>query len=355
MTGSGAARALRGLRDLPPVYFALVMATGIISRGLLNDGWPHASRVLLVIGIVAFVLLFAGSVFRLVRYRSEVFADEVDPARSFAFFTVVAGANVLSTRLSEYGLFGPAIGFLVVGSVAWVVLGYALPALLIVRHGVRPALAGADGTWFLWVVGAQSIVVAITALPAAVAGWLEPVAVAGWSVGVVLYLVVAVLVLGRLFAFPVKPAQLTHSYWVFMGATAITALAGGRILHWTSSPLIDAVSPVVAGFSVVFWAFGSWLIPLLIGVSVWHEWARMPLVYEPSLWSIVFPVGMYGVASRSLGTALGVHWMDRLGAGVDIAGAILWLLVMLGMFVSWWRALRPRQPDGSRTGSPASR
>lgn len=356
VTRFGPAYALRSLRNLPPVYFALVMATGIVSRGLLADGWPYASRVLLVIGLVAFVLLFAGTVYRLLRYRADTVEREVDPASSFAFFTVVAGANVLATRLAEYGYVRAAVGFLIVGSAAWVVLGYSLPALLVVRHGVRPALAGADGTWFLWVVGTQSIVVAITGLPEFEVGWLEPVAVAGWSVGLVLYLVVAALVLGRLLAFPVRPAQLTHSYWVFMGATAITALAGARILNWTSSPLIEAVTPVVAGFSVVFWAFGTWLVPWLIGASVWHERSRMPLVYEPSLWSIVFPVGMYGVASRSLGKALDVHWLDRLGVGADAAGAILWLLVLLGMLLSWGRTLvRLRHCDGSRTGSAAAR
>jgi hypothetical protein len=32
----------------------------------------------------------------------------------------------------------------------------------------------------------------------------------------------------------------------------------------------------------------------------------VPLSYEPGWWSIVFPVGMYGVASHLLGAVLGV-------------------------------------------------
>ena len=59
---------------------------------------------------------------------------------------------------------------------------------------------------------------------------------------------------------------------------------------------------VVAGLSVVLWAFGTWLIPLLLALGAWrHLLRRVPLAYEPGLWSIVFPVGMYGVASRELG------------------------------------------------------
>ncbi|MGH3438462.1 MAG: tellurite resistance/C4-dicarboxylate transporter family protein [Sciscionella sp.] len=330
---------LNWVRDLPPLYFAMVMATGIASRGLQANHREHAAGVLLVLAVVAFAVLLAGTLLRLIRYRAAVLADEVNPSRSFAFFTFVAGANVIATRMAEDGHLAVAAAFLVVGTLSWVVLGYTLPSILIIRHGMRPALAGADGSWFLWVVGAQSIVVAITALPASRAGWLEPVAVSGWCVGVVLYLAVAILVLGRLFAFPVRPAQLTPSYWVFMGATAITALAGARILHWTSSPLIAAVTPVVAGISVLLWAFGTWLIPLLIALSAWHEEARLPLLYEPGLWSIVFPVGMYGVACRELGSALGVRWMAELGSGVIWAGVALWLVVFVGMIVSLLRGL----------------
>ena len=48
----------------------------------------------------------------------------------------------------------------------------------------------------------------------------------------------------------------------------------------------------------------------------WRHLLRLvPLAHEPGLWSIVFPVGMYGVASRELGAALGVCWLVTLGRG----------------------------------------
>lgn len=340
---AGSARAViranlvRWVQGLSPGCFALVMATGVVSGGLRLDGWQAVSDVVLWIGIVTFAGLLVATVWRLVRYRAEVVADELNPARSFAFFTVSAGADVLANRLALGGHLGVAAVLLAVGFVMWLLLGYALPLVLIARHGLRPALAGADGTWFLWVVGAQSIVVAITALPGSRAAWLEPIAVIAWCVGVVLYLAVAVLVLGRLFAYPVRPRQLTPSYWVFMGATAISALAGARLLHWTSSPLITAITPMVPGLSVLLWAFGTWTIPALVLQSVWWEEARPPLLYEPGLWSVVFPVGMYGVASHELGAVLHVRWMAGLGTEVIWAGAALWLLVFGSMTVSVFR------------------
>ena len=39
---------------------------------------------------------------------------------------------------------------------------------------------------------------------------------------------------------------------------------------------------------------------------VLREW---PLRYQAALWTVVFPIGMYGVASRSLGNAVGLSFM----------------------------------------------
>ena len=45
-----------------------------------------------------------------------------------------------------------------------------------------------------------------------------------------------------------------------------------------------------------------------------HLLRHVSLAYEPGMWSIVFPVGMYGVASREPGTTLYVSWLVT-GAG----------------------------------------
>jgi tellurite resistance protein TehA-like permease len=126
---------------------------------------------------------------------------------------------------------------------------------------------------------------------------LAALAICCWAVGVVLYLIVAVLVATALLQYPVRAADLTPPYWVFMGATAISVLAAAQILRLQHAPLQAAVHDVVSGISLILWAFGTWLIPLLLVAGAWrHLLQRVPLGYDPGLWSIVFPVGMYGVA-----------------------------------------------------------
>jgi tellurite resistance protein TehA-like permease len=78
-----------------------------------------------------------------------------------------------------------------------------------------------------------------------------------------------------------------------MGATTITVVAGARIVEMAEAPMVDTTRGLIAGLSVVFWAFGTWLIPPLVAAGIWkHLVHRVPLRYEAPLWSVVFPVGM---------------------------------------------------------------
>jgi len=64
------------------------------------------------------------------------------------------------------------------------------------------------------------------------------------------YLIIATLVLATLLLFGARPAEITPPYWVFMGATAISVLAGAQILRLPADPLTVAARPVIAGLSV---------------------------------------------------------------------------------------------------------
>ncbi len=268
------------------------MATVIVSRAVQLDGSAWLSEVLLSIAVAAYVLLAVLYAWRLAAYRREVRADAADPRRAFGFFTLAAGSAVLAARLAGDRPTAVAVVLLAIGTISWVLLGYGLPMLLAGGHAARPALAGVNGTWFLWPVATESVAVGLTSLRPPVPPGAAALAVRCWAVGVILYLLVAGLVTVSLLAFPVRPSELTPAYWVVMGATAISVLAGAQILSLPPSPLQAAVHATVAGLSVVLWAFGAWLIPLLVVLGVWRHLLRgVPLSYEPGMWGMVFPVG----------------------------------------------------------------
>jgi tellurite resistance protein TehA-like permease len=98
------------------------------------------------------------------------------------------------------------------------------------------------------------------------------------------------------------------------------------------TPLVDAVRPLIAATVVVFWVFCLWLIPLLVGAGVWrHALHRVPLRYVPSLWSMVFPMGMFAVASLSLGEADALPAAGIVGGVSLVVAVIVWTLVSIGM------------------------
>ncbi|HEU0192536.1 MAG TPA: tellurite resistance/C4-dicarboxylate transporter family protein [Mycobacterium sp.] len=295
------------VRTLNPGYFALVMATGIVSIGM-NYHSKSLSVLLLWVTAGCYLVLLAVSAVRLIIFPHEFRADLYDSGRAFGLFTFVAATDVLGTRLDIDGHHRVAFGLLIAGSLAWLVLGYLVPWTAVLSTTERPVLQRANGTWFIWVVASQSIAVLAAALESDMdESWrriLALLAVACWAVGVFLYGAAGIFVAARMMLYPLRPEDVTPQYWVSMGATAITVVAGARIVEMANAPMVNATRGLIAGTSVVFWAFGTWLIPPLLAAGVWrHVVHRVPLRYEAPLWSVIFPLGMYGVGGIYLGHA----------------------------------------------------
>lgn len=130
----------------------------------------------------------------------------------------------------------------------------------------------------------------------------------------------------------------------WMGALAITVLAGARIVEMDSAPMVDATRGLVAGLSVVVWAFATWLIPVLFVVGYWrHYLHKVPLVYEPTLWSMVFPLGMYAVAGIYLGRANHlpiVEWIGQTELWLALAAwAIVFIAMIRNLFLTVFRGI----------------
>lgn len=328
-------RVRQAVESLTPGYFALVMASGIISVGLDLEGFRLLSWALLAVCVAAFVLLLGLTLWRFVAYRTAVNEDFMDPRRAFGFFTFVAGTNVLGVRLGMEGLHGATAALLVISGSAWLVLGYVVPWTAVLGREERPVVAAANGTWFIWVVASQSVAVAAATIEPVFPGVrreLALLAVVSWSVGVFLYAAAGLIVSLRLMLYPFGPEELTPPYWVAMGALAITVLAGARIVEMADAPMVAATRDLIAGLAVVFWAFATWLIPVLVGAGWWrHVVRKVPLRYEATLWSIIFPLGMYAVAGIYLGEADDLPVVGMVGRVELWVALAAWAVVLVAM------------------------
>ena len=349
-------RTATAIKDLHPGYFAFVMATGIISTGTFLLGPSWLSRALLVIASAGLAVLGTALVIRLALFRPRVAADARAPDRVFGFFTITAGMDVLGVRLAAAGHPLTTAILAALAAAVWLVLTYGVPASLLVARTHDSVLGGVNGSWLLWVVSTQSLsVAASTLVPVwpSQSGLLAPAAVGLWSVGLLLYLLLVSLILLRWLTVPMTPETLGPPYWILMGATAISVLAGAKILSLPAAlPVVRATAGFIEGCSYALWAFGTWWIPLLVVLGLWrHVWHHWPLTYEPTLWSVVFPLGMYSVATLSFGKAAHLSFMEPLSRFMLWVAVAAWAAVAAAFLVRLTRQSRESAPGPSEASA----
>jgi tellurite resistance protein TehA-like permease len=336
----------RAAADLFPGYFALVMATGIISIACFLLGLNTISLVLLVVNVVAYSILGLLLLFRLLFFFSRVKADICDHVRGPGFFTVVAGTCVLgSALLIVLDRFWPALVLWIAGICLWLVIMYTFFTAVTVRDHKPTIETGLNGGWLLAVVATQSISVLGTLLVSYLDQYREVIlffTLCMFLLGCMLYLLLITLIFNRFTFESVTTAALTPPYWINMGAVAITTLAGARLIiaapGWS---LLNDLLPFLKGFTLFFWAAGTWWIPLLLALGFWrHVYKRFPLKYDPQYWGMVFPLGMYTVCTFQLANAISFPPLLVIPRFFIYLALIGWIAAFYGLVGSLIRTLR---------------
>ena len=349
--------------------FNFVLGTGTTSTALHNVGAYALSDVLFVLAIGGYCALTACVAVRWARDPRVVLADVRESW--FGGFAFPAGAGVIAARSTLLDVEWPALTFTAVAAVTWVLLVYCAIAAGVGddarRHSAmtdadaetgpagrpwRPdGLMRVDGSWFVLVVSSQSVAVAAGATAAAFHHpRLAELAAICWSVGVVQLAAMIALGAARLLLAPLRSVDDVAPFWVFMGACMISVLGGSEVLAAAGQQsFVD--DAVLTSVCAVLWSFGSWLVPLLIVMMLW-DWRREDTYsgFRTSLWSMVFPIGMWGEASRELGEVRRIDWLIELGTAEAWVVFTVWCAVFAGMLGWWWRwwtgrELRPSPAD----------
>ncbi|AYH44797.1 tellurite resistance/C4-dicarboxylate transporter family protein [Azoarcus sp. DN11] len=325
------------LAGLSPAYFGMVMATGIVSLAAHLLAMRSVAKALFLLNCVVYIVLWFLTLLRIVRYPRRFFDDLIDHLRGPGFFTSVAATCILGSQFvllaGEY-----RIAMVLWGGAAalWIGLTYAIFTGLTVKEHKPPLHQGISGAWLLAVVATQSIAVLGALLAAHIEqpGRLEMnfLVLSMWLWGGMLYIWMMSLIFYRYTFFPFSPSDLSPPYWINMGAMAISTLAGSLlILNGHDAPFLQSLLPFIKGFTVFYWATGTWWIPMLLLLGVWrHGYRRFPLQYDPLYWGAVFPLGMYATCTHRMIEAMGFEFLGFLPELFVYIALAAWITVFAG-------------------------
>lgn len=324
------------IRRLWPGYFALVMATGIISIAASQSNMPVIAWGLFLLNMAAYAVLSLMTAIRVAVHTNKVFCDLVNHAIGPGFLTTVAATCIVGSQIVLLWK-SPVVGFVfwLIGLALWFLIIYSLftgaitnPRRPIVQHAV-------DGSWLVATVSTESIAILGSLLAPEFPEYMAVllfISLCMFLLGSMLYLATITLILQRLVFFPMTAKDFNPAYWINMGAAAITTLSGSSLaLAAPSWTFLQQIMPFLLGFSLLFWTAASWWIPLLIVLGIWrHGLKRLPLRYGPLYWDMVFPLGMYATCTQQFARATGLRLEAFSDAFIYVALAA-WLITSYGL------------------------
>lgn len=326
------------LKNISPANFAFVMATGVISIILFRTGWLYLAQLFLFIGLFGYAALVCLFAARLILFRWKVVQDFRDIQKMFKYLTFGAGSNAIATGclLLGYDEIGGILS--VVGVISTIILTYTLFCTLFFH--IQVPIQTISPFWLLLAIASNSSGIVITTL------WDKEIishsfflllAFCFWTFGVFIYLTLMTLNIFRMLFFPFKGQDMDPCYWTCMGAAAIAVVDGCQFILAHHSPLFfNAIKPFMEGMVLFLWGWGTAWIPILCLMELWkHFYFKVPFHYQPSLWAMVFPMGMYTNAMDMLNVSLHVGFLE------EIIQIWLWITMLTWCLVAYMSCFNP--------------
>lgn len=332
----------RIVATLDPAYYSVVMATGIVSLACWHHGeagsWLRSIAALLLWGnLLGFLLLAGLTVCRLFWHPRAIVNDFRNPQRSFGMFSIVAAGCVLGSQfLVILQMPRAATACWCFGILSWFVLTYGIFCNVTIQKDKASLKERLHGGWLLAVVAAQAVSLLGALLSPQFTASRDAVlffSLTMWLGGGMLYAWIISLVFYRYCFVPVDVDSMTPPYWINMGAMAISTFAGCSLIEASaSSPMLVQFVPFLRGGTLLCWATATWWIPLLVAFGVWrHAYHKVSFGYDLRYWSMVFPLGMYSVATHAASQSFGIGCLDRVSVMFLYVALATWLVTTVGL------------------------
>ncbi|MCB0499767.1 MAG: tellurite resistance/C4-dicarboxylate transporter family protein [Cyclobacteriaceae bacterium] len=331
------------IKELPLSYFALVMATGVNSVACYLLGMEPVAYAMFWLNIAFYLILCIAFVLRFTWYRRQFLDDLFDHAKGPGAFTFVAATCILGVQfILVQDNYVVAFVLWLVGAVLWLLITYTVFTTFTIKE-TKPSLAeGINGAWLLAVVSTQALAVLSAKLSMHLGEYkliMNFFAFSMWLWGGMQYIWMMSLIFYRYTFFKFSPDDLSPPYWINMGAMAISTMAGSLlIINTPHAPFLLSTLAFLKGFSIFYWATGTWWIPMLVILAVWrHVYKKLPVTYDPLYWGAVFPLGMYTVSTFEMADAMSLGFLLPLPRYFVYLALMAWAITFIGLLRTLFR------------------
>ncbi|SDZ06321.1 tellurite resistance/C4-dicarboxylate transporter family protein [Nitrosomonas sp. Nm33] len=346
-----------GIRNFHPAYFAMVMATGIVSIAFEAMAFPSIARALFTLNLIFYLILCTILTVRIVFFLPDLMADLRTLRRAVLFLTFVVGTNTIGMQLITFHQAAELAMLLwLIALIGWVVCIYFILLDFVSMRG-KPMYKIVNGATLLIVVSTVSVSMLGVRLLEATgihAEYAYFMAGSFWALAFILYLMIVTLLIYRLFFQRFELNEWDAPYWICMGATAIITLAGAELAM--RMPILSAWQDIwlaVLWMTVFAWIIGTMWIPYLLVMDIlkftrvgiaasaplWIKtfpWAGLAFgrqfhAYDPPSWSRVFPMGMYAASTLSLAEVTSFGSLAIISQYWGWFALLIWSLTLIGM------------------------
>jgi tellurite resistance protein TehA-like permease len=326
-----------------PAYFALVMSTGIISLAAQQMHLEWIANGLFYVNLVVYPLCGLLLLGRALLAFKPLWTELTSHAKGPLFLAFVPATSLVGSQfvqLRHNSVLGG--GLWLVAAAGWLLLVYSLLVGVSIAEEKPDLEKGFTGAWLLLVVATESLVVLgaklVPAWAASAEMGLMGIA-SSFLLGAVLYFVLITLLFYRLTFVRLREEEVGAAYWISVGASAITVLAGAALVQaMEETRALLSLLPFVRGLCLLFWAVSTWWLPLVAVLRAWnHLHTRPAFAYSPPYWSMVFPLGMYTAATFQLSEALSLPVLKVVPTYFIDVALLAWGLTFAGMLLSFLR------------------
>jgi tellurite resistance protein TehA-like permease len=346
-----------GIKNFHPAYFAMVMATGIVSVAFKAMVFPGIAEILFGLNLIFYIVLCVMLTMRMLNFWQDLLADLGVLRQNWLFLTFVVGTNTVGMQLVIFLQASSLAGILwLVGLIAWLICaGFIL--LNLANNAAKPVGDSVNGATLLTVVSTVSVSLlgihllgstAVDARYGYFAIW------AFWATGFTLYLFIVRWIIYRLFFCRFQRSDWDAPYWICMGAPAIITLTGSEfILNMPAVSLSESMRAITLWMTFFAWVVGTCWIPYLLVMDIlkfthipglrgptplWiriFPWSRLAFgrqyhLFNPPSWSRVFPMGMYTACMLSLAKVSGYGFLEIISGYWAWFALLIWSLTLIG-------------------------